>query len=133
MVLLQLTKMNAKYDAILSALSSIQATLGYLVKSKSDQVRHSNQLHRSLTEHQRLLSTWRDSMRHLEHYLEYGDHNIVLDGAPGVWMKGRFTSKKMYLTCLGKLPTFCRMKSRNAVMKVQESKDGFRPLAGRKW
>lgn len=125
--------MNAKYDAIVSALTTIQTSLGYILKQHRDQLDEAKDLSRNLKEQQRHLTAWRSIMERLELYMRHGDHNIVNEGSPGVWMRGHFRARRLYMTCAGRIPTFCDVESRHTVFKVKETKDGFRPLAGGRW
>lgn len=128
-----LSKMDKKYDGILSALASIQGTLAGLGYLRNQELQQNRKLNSHLVEQLRVLRSWNSIMVKLDLFTKDGDHDIVLEGSPGVTLYGTFKSNRMYLTCIGHLPTFCEMRAHKAVMKVKRTTEGFKPLRAGRW
>lgn len=125
-----LNKENAKYDTIVGQLASINAAMAYVVKQHHNQLRDATKFRKQLTEQLRTLRSWIDTMSDLQRYLREGDRNIVHDGSPGLTLRGKLKMRRVYQRCEGRLPTFCTIETRKAVLKVKETIFGIEPLRG---
>lgn len=115
-------------DALLASITSTFAGMNFqcnIVQSAAKQVARASRTQLNV------VRSWETTIFKLPKYFLVGEHATVVHGSPGTRFQGKLKSKRVYLNCAGKLPTFCDIRGERFTFKVHRAWNWFHPWNGR--